>query len=64
MMYGTPLVAINTGENMKWHTVALRLALALVPALVVALLDGRVTAQERESLLGELLAALERVNKP
>lgn len=49
---------------MKWHTVALRLALALVPALVGALLDGRVTAQERESLLAELLAALDRVSKP
>ena len=49
---------------MKWHTVALRLALALVPALVLALRDGRITENELGSLHAALLDAVERALKP
>lgn len=46
------------GNLMTWHTRALAVALALVPPLVAALLDGRVTQLERERLLGVLAEQL------
>ena len=45
---------------MKWHSVALRVVIALVPLLVEALRDGRLTASEREALAGLLVEALAR----
>ena len=46
---------------MKWHIVAVRLAFALAPELVAAVMDGRVSEEERKVLVERLVVELRRV---